>query len=269
MGVIRGLVRITIVLVSAAWLSCAIADKPRIAIVIDDLGYLAINDRDVLSLDPSIAVAIIPDAPLAPYLSRQAARQQRDVLIHLPLSAVRHDDCQFEATCVEPEWSPLRMASHLRWAAERVDQAIGINNHQGSRFTADHEAVRRLVTSINLLERLHGIELFVLDSRTTAQSRLEQKARAAGLATARRNVFLDNDLSSEAIEAAWKNLIEQARRRGFAIAIGHPHRETIEFLEQAVPELAARGIELVSIRQLLDRPKSSGDDDLRPAAVLP
>ncbi len=269
MGVIRGIFRNTLVLLCAAWLSCAVADKPKIAIVIDDLGYLAVNDRQVMALDPRIAVAIIPDGPLAPSLSRQAASQHRDVLIHLPLPGVDHDDCEFEAICLEPEWSPLRMAGHLRWAAERVDQAIGINNHQGSLFTADHEAVQRLVTGITLIERLHGIDLFVLDSRTTAQSQLELKARDAGLATARRHVFLDHDSSPDAIKAAWERLLERARRRGAAIAIGHPHSETIEFLEHAVPELAARGVELVSIQRLLDQPRRSGEAVPEPPVVLP
>ena len=270
MGVMMGeFVRNTLVLLSAAWLTGAVADAPKIAIVIDDLGYLAVNDRQVMALDPRIAVAIIPDGPLAPSLSRQAAGQHRDVLIHLPLPGVSHDNCEFEAICVEPEWSPLRMAGHLRWAMERVDHAIGINNHQGSRFTADREAVRRLVTGIALLQHLHDIDLFVLDSRTTAQSRLEHKARTAGLPTARRHVFLDHDPSPDAIEAAWESLLELARKRGSAIAIGHPHTETIQFLKRAVPQLAARGVELVSIRDLLERPHGSGDSDPQLPVVLP
>jgi uncharacterized protein len=266
---IGGVRQIVVIFLYAAWLSGAVADTPTIAIVIDDLGYLAVNDRDVLSLDERVAVAIIPDGPLAPKLSRKAASQKRDILIHLPLSGVSHDDCEFEATCVDPDWSPSRMADHLRWAAERVDQAIGINNHQGSLFTSEHEAVRRLVAAITLLERSHGIHLFVLDSRTTPCSRLEEQAREAGLATARRNVFLDHDPSPEAIASAWAQLLEQARRHGSAIAIGHPRRQTIEFLEQAVPQLAHEGVELVRVSQLLRRVKASGNTDKDLPVTLP
>lgn len=252
MGVTRGRLHGLATLLSLLLCSWAAADAPRIAIVIDDLGYLAVNDRQVLALDARIAVAIIPDGPLAPDLSRQAAGQQREVLIHLPLAAVNHDNCEFEATCIDPGWSALRMASHLRWAAERVEHAIGLNNHQGSRFTADAEAVRRLVTGIGLLDRLHGVGLFVLDSRTTAQSVLEYQARGAGLQAARRNVFLDHDPCPDAIEAAWEELLETARRDGSAIAIGHPHKVTLEFLDRAVIGLEEHGIELVPISELLE-----------------
>ena len=268
-GSIGGTLRLAVAALSLLWLSGAVAESARIAIVIDDLGYLAVNDREVLTLDPRIAVAIIPDGPLAPALSRKAARQQRDVLIHLPLSGLDHDNCEFEATCVDPDWSPLRMAGHLRWAAQRVEQASGINNHQGSRVTADGEAVRRLVTGISLLGRLHEIDLFVLDSRTTAKSRFERKASEAGLLTARRHVFLDHDPSPQAIEMAWEQLLDRARRRGYAIAIGHPYPETIEFLGRAVPELATDDVELVPLRQLLKSPIRRGTGDARRPLIQP
>jgi uncharacterized protein len=228
------------------------AEQSRVAIIIDDLGYLAVNDRRALALDRNVAVAIIPDGPLAPELSRQAAEQQRDILIHLPLAGIGHDNCEYEAVCVAADWSPLRMAAHLRWATGRVEHAMGINNHQGSLFTADREAVRRLVTGIGLLARLHGHELFVVDSRTTPESVLEEKARKAGLNTTRRHVFLDHDPAPAAIEAAWERLLERARRTGSAVAIAHPHTTTLDFLEQALPGLALDDIELVPVSELLD-----------------
>ncbi len=269
MRAVGGFKQVVVALLSAIWLSTAVADIPRIAIVIDDLGYLTVNDLDVLSLDRRIAVAIIPDGPLAPKLARHAANQQRDILIHLPLPGIGHDNCEFEANCVKPGWSPSRMAAHLRWAVDRVDQAVGINNHQGSLFTSDDEAVRRLVAGIVMLEHLYGIDLFVLDSRTSPGSRLEKRARNAGLATARRHVFLDHDPTPEAIASAWEQLLDQARRDGFAIAIGHPRRHTIEFLEQAVPELLQEGVELVPVSTLLHRPEVAGGNDRDLPVTLP
>ena len=231
-----------------------IAETPRIAIVIDDLGYLSKNDREVLALDRRIGVAIIPDGPLAPVISRIAARQQRDVLIHLPLSGMRHDNCDFGATCPDPDWSPKRMAGHLHWASRRVENAIGINNHQGSRFTADQQAVGNLVLGIALLDQMHQLPLFVLDSRTTPRSQLESEAANVGLATIRRNVFLDHDRCPAAIEQAWRQLLELSRRNGSAVAIGHPHPETIDFLARSLPELETENVELVPISRLVAQP---------------
>ncbi|QOC24026.1 divergent polysaccharide deacetylase family protein [Wenzhouxiangella sp. AB-CW3] len=231
----------------------ATADQPaRVAVVIDDLGYLQTNDRRVLGLDERVAVAIIPDGPLAPTLSRHAAGQQREVLIHMPLPGILHDDCKYRATCIEPQWTPMRMAAHLQWATQRVEHAIGLNNHQGSRFTTDGDAVNRLVGSIDLLERLHGTRLFVLDSYTVPGSLLKQQARKAGLPSGRRHVFLDHDPQPEAIAKAWKSLIAVARERGSAIAIGHPHQTTVEFLENHIPRLDEQGVELVPVSHLME-----------------
>lgn len=251
-GAEGGVGRWLVAVLLATWMVEVVADSPRIAIVIDDLGYAQHNDRAVLDLDRRISVAIIPDGPLAPTLSRMAAEQQREVLIHLPLSGNRHDNCDFGALCPGEDWSPKQMARHLRWAGSRVEGAIGINNHQGSRFTADFQAVKNLVRGIILLDGPHQVRLSVLDSRTTAQSLLETKARRAGLGTARRHVFLDNERRPEALERAWRHLIELARRNGTAVAIGHPHRETIEFLARAVPELDSEDVELVPISRVFD-----------------
>lgn len=272
MNIVSGRLSIALLMLALLPLAANGNDRPEIAVVIDDLGFQPRNDRAVLQLDPDVTVAIIPDGPLARELSSLAADQQREVLIHLPLAGGLHDgQCQAALRCAHPDWPPLRMASHLRWAMGRVEHATGINNHEGSRFTANAGATDSLVEGIAILNRLFQQSLFVLDSRTSAHTRFEDKARQAGLAAGRRDVFLDHDRTPEALEAAWQRLLDQARRDGAAIMIGHPHPETIEFLHRVLPELSDQGIVLVPVSTLIGpkplSPVAAGID--RPALPRP
>ena len=92
--------------------------------------------------------------------------------------------------------------------------------------------------------------MFVLDSRTVADSYLESVARQAGLPAARRRVFLDHDNDPRAIARAWEDLIMLARRHGDAVAIGHPRQNTLAFLREQLPLLEAQGLELVAVSEL-------------------
>lgn len=228
------------------------ARTAQLAIIIDDLGYQPELDRAVLDLDPRLAVAVIPEGPGAREIALYAAQQGRETLIHLPLAHVGSVDCQ-TALCPRREWSAKRMRLHLEWAGAQVPGAVGLSNHQGSRFTADAAATRRLIEGLVLLNRQRPTPLFVIDSRTTPDSHLAREAIRAGIMAAQRQVFLDHERSSEAIALAWIRLIERVRVEGRAIAIGHPYPETLEFLAQAIPALEDAGVELVPVSALLDR----------------
>ncbi len=243
-------------LMLAALLLCSqavVADAPRIAIVIDDLGFRADQDARVLDLDRRVSVAIIPDAPAANRLARAAGAQRRDVLVHLPLAGLFSDDCDTSLRCIGLDWSTEQIESHLLDVLSRVDGARGINNHQGSRFTRDSEAVARLMTGLRGAAEGLGRDLLVLDSRTVADSMLERKALQAGFPATRRHVFLDHYPEAEHIRAAWEALIERARRDGQAIAIAHPRAVTLDFLVGALPALETLGIELVPVSELARR----------------
>lgn len=251
MSILRGLVLLGVLaplLLSGPALKAA--EPARVAIIIDDLGFRADQDRAVLGLDRRIAVAVIPNAPRAGDMARLATAQRRELLVHLPLAHAHQQDCD-APVCPRREWSAERMRQHLAWAFDEVEGAIGINNHQGSLFTSDAAATRRLVEGLVLFNRERERPLFVIDSRTSPGSMLAGMAVEAGLSAGQRQVFLDHERSLEAIERAWLELLRLSRRDGSAIAIGHPHPETIEFLNQAVAMLEDQGIRLVPISSLL------------------
>jgi len=228
----------------------AASERPRIALVIDDVGYQWVQDQRLLGLDSRVALAIIPEAPHATELAVRSARQGRAVLLHLPLGGLLHDDCEQGLTCLGVDWSVERMRDQLEQQLERVPGAVGLNNHQGSQFTRNAEAVRRLLRALSQIDRAEATPMIVLDSRTVADSQLERLARDAGFPAIRRRVFLDHQDEPEAIRRAWQDLLDQARYHGSAVAIGHPRANTVDFLVQALPRLDQDGVILVTISEL-------------------
>ena len=229
-------------------------NRPKIGLIIDDLGFQPALDREVLGLDPRVAVAVIPNAPGARRISHEAAQGRRDVLIHLPLSHAGPSDCD-SPICPQRDWSAEQMHQHLVWASEQVKDAIGLNNHQGSAFTADRQASRRLIEGLILFNQTQERPLFVIDSRTTPHTRLAQAAREARLPVAERQVFLDHDRDPQAIANAWHQLLMMAETTGQAIAIGHPYPETLAFLTEALAELESSDVQLVRISELIEHPE--------------
>jgi len=132
----------------------------------------------------------------------------------------------------------------MEWALSRVDGVVGVNNHMGSRFTADRRAMQALMAELSR----RG--LLFLDSLTTGQSVGRSVSRAAGVTYLARDVFLDNDETPDAIRARLRELEAVARRDGSAIAIAHPKAATLDVLEAWLPSLAERGFVLVPVSAL-------------------
>lgn len=227
------------------------ASRGVVALVLDDVGH---DDGSLAALEElpgPLALAVLPRAARARDAAALAKRKGWDLLVHLPMEP--------EDGASEP--GTLRIGDDAATAAARVDEAlrrlpgaVGLNNHQGSKATADAPLMRGLLAAV----RDRG--LFFLDSKTTPASVAEREARALGVSTLARDVFLDDVRAEEAaaggpreaIAAAWERALTVAERRGHAVVIGHPRRETFAFLKGAAAPLAARRLRLVRISELVD-----------------
>jgi len=222
---------------------------PRIAIVIDDIGYGESSAaKAALELDETITVAVVPHCPASESAAEAAHAAGKEVILHLPMEPVGYPG-------VNPGEGVLlvgRPASELREllgaALEGVPHAAGVSNHMGSAFTADRAQMRVLMAA------LKSRGLFFFDSMTTAASVGSSEAARAGVPSARNSMFLDSKLDEEGrvdVEAQLRDLEALARSRGWAAAIGHPRRETIAALRREMPAMRERGVEFVFISDLV------------------
>lgn len=231
-------------LLAACSLPAHAGERPRIAIIIDDLGYaIAAGERAVLLPGP-VACAILPGTPGATRLAAAAHQHGKEVLVHLPMQANVEDDGD-EPGSITLDMSRAAFANAFETAMDSVPGAVGVNNHRGSLLTRHPGHMLWLMQEINARE-----SMFFVDSYTTHQSVALRIAEESGVDAVKRDVFLDAEVSSEAIERQFERLKRLARTRGAAVAIGHPYELTLAILERELPRLAEEGFDLVPISAL-------------------
>jgi polysaccharide deacetylase 2 family uncharacterized protein YibQ len=195
----------------------------KIAIVIDDVGNDVAAARRAIALPKAITLSFLPYPDTTPTLAREAARAGHEILVHVPMEPEGNADAGPMALRIA--LSPDEIARRLAWDFARVPGFAGINNHMGSRFTANRDALIPVMQAV----AVRGV--FFLDSRTTPNSQVVALAKSLGVPTAKRDVFLDDETTAASVVAALRLVETRARQQGTAIAIGHPHPETLIALE--------------------------------------
>ncbi|MGB9067010.1 MAG: divergent polysaccharide deacetylase family protein [Candidatus Acidiferrales bacterium] len=223
---------------------------PRLAIIIDDMGHDRAPADELLALPIPLTISILPHLPLSAEVAEEAFRRGDQVLLHLPMepeagSAGGPDGVTQEPIELRVGMSPGEVNATLAGMLETVPHAAGVNNHEGSRATADDLLMQALMPD------LRARNLFFIDSRTTAATVAYSTAEKDGVPAASRKVFLDDTPTQEAVLAQLELAAKDAYREGSAIAIGHPHRVTIAVLAQEAPALQSRGIRLVFASDLV------------------
>ena len=223
----------------------ASADAPRVAIIIDDMGYHLANGKRAIALPGAVSFSFLPGAPRARALAEQAHALNKDVLLHLPLQAA-NADAPSELSEIHIDMSRERVAHAFTTAMDAVPHVIGVNGHRGSLLTRHPGHMQWL------MEEIRGREsLFFIDSYTHHESVALQIAVENNVEAIKRDVFLDPDPSPGAVEREFERFKALARKRGQALAIGHPYPATLDLLERELPKLADEGFELVRVSELL------------------
>lgn len=239
-------VAILVAVIFAAFSSVAVsAEAPRIAIIIDDLGYQLAAGRRAIALPGPVSFAILPGAPRAHVLAASATDSGKEVLLHLPMQASIDDD-NAEPVSMTLDMSRQSFAATFDVAMAAVPGAVGVNNHRGSLITRHPGHMQWL------MEEIHARDsLFFIDSYTTHESVALQLAAETGVDAIKRDVFLDSDPTPDIIRREFDRLKSLARQRGAAVGIGHPYATTLAFLEAELPKLAEQGFKLVTISELV------------------
>lgn len=215
------------------------------AIIIDDFGYSYDSVVKEFILFPKrLTLSIIPGLKESTQVAREAQLAQKEVLIHLPMEPLE-EKYSDEGFTILTGQDPGIVRLRIRRACSVLPMSVGINNHQGSKATADAELMRVVMSEIKATGR------FFIDSRTNPESVALSVAKSMKLRSAANQVFLDAEDDEEFISAQLKKLSELATAKGKAIAIGHVRKKTLRVLKSELPALEARGIELVFVSAVL------------------
>jgi uncharacterized protein len=218
---------------------------PRIAIVVDDLGYEPARDAAWLKFPTKLTMAVLPFGPSSRSVAEAARERGISVLLHVPMEPEAEVYDRTEEFRLRRGMGPDEMELLLDRMIHDVPFASGASNHMGSAFTADPGAMS--IYAALLKER----GLFLLDSVTTPRSVAVTAALRAGVPAFRRDVVLDLDESAESMRRRWAEALSIAKRKGFAVLVCHARTETLRAIRGYLPELKAEGIRAVTLDELL------------------
>ena len=213
--------------------------KPKIAIVIDDVSSQAQKDA-ILAMGYKITMAFFPPTSGHPDSAR-IAQNLPFYMIHFPMQA----SPKFKS----PETHTLNITDSYETIENRVKQlrawypnAVYTNNHTGSVFTENEEAMDKLFRA------LKKYNFIFVDSRTSGKSVAKKYAQKYNMPYIVRNIFIDNEENYQYIQNQLKQAIEIAKKQGYAIAIGHPHSVTLKVLKDSKHLL--KDVEPIFVNQL-------------------
>ena len=222
-----------------------VTGTPQLAIVIDDMGLNIRNSHQAVDLPAPVTLAYIPYAENVKQQEQSAFDKGHELIVHMPMEP---DNLKGNNPGPDALLSTLPAAENVRRLKKNLDQSslyIGINNHMGSKMTASAAAIRPI------LQVLKERGLWFLDSRTIGTSVAGKIAGKLGVPYAERDVFLDNTATVPAVLAQLKQLENVAQKRGYAVAIGHPHDATLAALAQWLPQARAKGFRFVPLSTII------------------
>jgi len=217
----------------------------KIATIIDDWGQSTANCKYLKEIPEALAVSILPGLRHTKDVVHYANSYHKLTMLHLPLEALHNYDFYPSDYVIKTTMDPALVSKIVDEDLAQLPSVEGVNNHMGSKATED-----RLLMGI-ILKKLKKKGLFFVDSMTARNTVCAPLADEMGLAFSKRDVFLDNINTREAIIKQIMLLAKKARRKGYAVAIGHDRHLTMQMLKEEIPWLEGQGFQIVSIKELL------------------
>ena len=216
-----------------------------IGLIIDDFGYR--NDHvsnGFLQLPGKLTYAIIPGHDYSQLFSKKAYDAGYEIIVHLPMENIGKTYGEEEYVLMS-YFQDDEIKNRINKAFDLLPESIGLNNHQGSRGTADSRVMTLLAGVIKEKKK------FFIDSRTTNNSLAETTMRKYGVPTNKRDVFLDNELDEEKIKIQLLELADVSEEKGIAIGIGHVKPQTLNVLAKEIPVLQKKGFRFEFVSNLV------------------
>lgn len=217
----------------------------KIAFVLDDWGQTTWNCKYLKEIPEPLAISILPGLRHTKDIANCAQVNHKLAMLHLPLEALHNYDFYPPDYIIKTSMKPSLVSKIVDEDLAQLPSIEGVNNHMGSKATED-KALMRLI-----FKKIKKKGLFFIDSMTAPHTVCAVLADEIGLAFGKRDVFLDNINTREAITKQFIILAQKAHRRGYAVAIGHDRRLTMQILKEEIPWLESHGFKIVSIKELL------------------
>ncbi len=218
--------------------------KPRIALIIDDIGFSRTRARAFLDIGVPMTYAILPRLPLSRGLAEEIHQKGRQVMLHQPMEPF-DDGIDPGPGAVFVKDAPDKITATIKENLAEIPFTAGMNNHMGSRFTSSPEKMAEALPII----RDEG--LFFIDSLTSGGSKAYPTACRLHMPAACRNVFLDNDRRETLVFRRLEQLLVHAQRYGQAIGIGHPYPETSRAVARFVSSISPDAVDFVHVSEIL------------------
>jgi len=212
--------------------------KPKLAIIIDDV-QTKTQVNAIKNLHLRLTMSFLPPRAARPNSAKLAAHE-KFYMVHLPMEAMH-----FSAE--EPD--TLRVGDSQQVISQKIAQIKKefpkvhyINNHTGSKFTSNEVAMNRLIFALN------ANHIRFVDSRTTAKTMAPKVLENFGMKYVARDVFLDHHMDKAYVKKQIKEAIKVAKAHGHAIAIGHPHKDTLEAIAES--KSLFKDVDLVQVNRV-------------------
>jgi len=220
-------------------------NRHQLSLIIDDVGYDIKAIRRLIELPFPFTVSILPDSPYAKQADQMAYQHGIPVMLHMPMETTNPKyQNKMENFYLHTAMSKPIFTQVFEDALAKVPHAIGINNHMGSALTSNKKSMVWLME----LCKKHG--LFFIDSRTSSKSVGAQEAERAGIPWNQRDIFLDHVITEDGLQHAWESALSCIKKNDYCIMLGHPHHETLDFLENQTHALGSN--DFVSIENVLN-----------------
>jgi len=217
---------------------------PMVAIIFDDLGYDTKFAQKLSELHAAVTFSILPHSPFQDRIARLAKDKGLDIMLHLPMEPIEYPNVNPGPGTLLTTMTPDQLIQQLEENLKAVPYIKGVNNHMGSRMTAESSQMYQIFSIL----KQKG--LYFIDSRTTAQTLCKPSARLFQIPFAQRDVFLDHVEEADFVRKQIKELIRVARRNGYAVGIGHPHSITYKVLREMLPDLQ-KEVQLVPASEIV------------------
>lgn len=218
------------------------AVKGKLAVVIDDAGRDLESQHVYESLGIPLTLAVMPNQVHTRDAALSWHAHGLPVILHQPMESV--SGIGMESKVILTSMGDEEIRSLLKSSLSQVPEAVGINNHQGSKATTDRH------TMDVVMNELHHRHLFFFDSRTNSTTAADAAATSYGVPYVRNDLFVDNEADVAAISAMIREAAKRAQKYGTYVIIGHCRPKTAEAFRQMVPQLEKEGIQFVYVSSL-------------------